>query len=335
MQKSRGRLTPIVLSSLVAALAVACSPGLSPAEDAGPDGPDPVDPVDPAVLGTLTLNEGYSLVGSASLPEDVTAVAAVTGIDSLQVYGVDSTANAVLSLGEWPALGKSDVLFDLVPDGETPSTVFASPFLATDGSARLAAGYTEPFNPMTGTALGKVAVYDLAQGGSSLTHVDAPLNYTAAFLGDRLVVNGGGLGAASEGNALYWWDDTELPSTGLLAVFDEAWQASSGFSATAAGVLAAGGFYDDGDGAGNHLLRVTAAEADAVVDGSDAIDLAAAERVATGAIFAAGASREPTFVLETTDDATTIELIASIADDLLVGVSDDDGRRLLRIAEGS
>jgi hypothetical protein len=346
--------------------------GGAPADDAGSDdagaadagAPDPcADAVLDAHLGTLVAAAGFSVVDSSALGAGPVAVAVTGEGDSPQVYAVDGAALELRDLGTWPSLGDGATLASLLPDGTAADDAFASPFLAADGD-RLAAGYTRAFDAVTGLVPGGVLVYDgTLAAAEQVRRIEAEGNYTAAWSGGVLVVNATSAGDANVGAAIYGVVDGEGGLEGhVVAAYDDAWEPYVGYTATTAGEVAAGGFFARGDDApANHLLRLTADDVEASTDGGPASDLGAAESVGAFALTAVvgwrdgvaliegdyfnplegvrwvdmsdSADRTPTAVLDAVDACTSVDLLASNEDLLYVGVSDANGRRLVRIRD--
>lgn len=333
-----------------------------PGTDAGePDGgaPDPcVGATYDPVLGTLSVAAGYEVVDDAPLPENIVAVGTgpVEGGTGYQVYAGNAVSLSVLDLGVWPDLTAGSELYSVVPDDVAPDDAFLSPFLVVGtiaGDGFVAAGYTQAFDADTGQAPGALTVYD---GGR--TFIDAPNNYSGGtFAETHFVVNAAGADTTTGDNGIYAVgpDGTSYQA----ASFDSGWMASNGFTAVAGGLVVTGGFFDDGtSGPANHLFALPIADV-AAAENDGAIDLAQAEEVAVGALSAAagfgddlavirgdffvplegverislaqGADRTPEPVLEASDDCTIVDVLASMGDDLLVGVQDPNGRRLLQV----
>lgn len=334
-------------------------------DDAGlPDaGEDPcAAAIYDADLGTLALGDGFSVVESAPLPGGAFAVATTIGLnDEIHVAALDSVSEAVVDLGAWPTLGGSEPLFDAVPAVEASEERYLSSFLAA-GGARIAAGYTLPFDVNSFVSPGTVALHD----GAATSYADAEGNYSAAFYGDALLVNGTSAGAAT----LY---ALRPGASGLeqseVATFPAEWAAFSGYTAVVRDqIVVVGGYYAaTGEAPTNHLLAVPASHIDAALAGGVPVDLTSGVDIAAhgmGAVSAFGdgvavlkgdfgltpegvvrvglsldggdqvSAAAPTFVLRTVDECTSIDLLASLGDDLLVGVLDPNGRRLVRVRVG-
>lgn len=322
-------------------------------DDAGPGdaGIDPCADADPT-LGTLTLAAGFSIVDSSAVPGEAIAVTAVAQGESYRVYAVDVVDVSVLDLGVWPSLDTATTLFEIVPDDGTVDTAYASPFLAHTGS-RLAAGYTAPFNDL-GVAPGHVAIFDTAAVSDALAHVPSDNNYSAAFADDVLVVNATSLGGVGTETAIYGW----ATEAGVLATFpDPAMTYGAPVAATAQGGVVVSGYYAD-TGA-QHFFLLSAASAAAALAGQPVALADEDEITAVPSLYAAsfgeylayvhgdytaveavrrvpladGADRTAEDVLVIQDGCTSVTMLADMGDDLLVGLSDSAGSRLIRVRQ--
>lgn len=324
--------------------------------DGGSDaGEDPCLDPDP-VLGTLTLADGFAVVDSVPLPFSIGAVTTAAEGEEHRLYALDVGTGTVLNLGHWPFdLASSTTMFETLPPDGTEE-LYPSWFLAFNG-ARLAAGYTGAFDVAAGVAPGAIALYDLnAAEGAALSYIDSDNNYAAAFIGDALIVNASSLDTLSSGTAIYGL--TEAPTV-VATYADPSMTYGGPLVATSGGGLVVAGYF--GDPLVQHFFLlpptdVTAALAGESVSLSDAEEILAAPALSAarfgdtlayvhGDFFnpleglrrvslADGASRAPVDVLTANDACTNIDLLADIGDDLLVGISDDAGRRLVRVREG-
>ncbi len=370
--RARRSLAVSLLSCLLLHLALACAPGSSgdagvpadaaqasddagAADDGGSDdgGVEPCADADP-VLGTLTLGEGYSVVDSAALSPSIAVVEVVPGEGGGTLYGLDVAAGAVVNLGPWPIADDAagSALFEVVPNDVEES--YLSWFLAYDG-ARFAAGYTGAFDTETFVVAGAIALYDTTAGVSEpLRYVDANGNFAAEFVDATLVVNATSLGALEGDTALYAKADAPL----LLASYADPTTTFGGpVIATKAGGLVVGGYH----GGAQHFSLLSAGDVAAALSG-DPIALADAEEIVAAPSLAAarfgdelvyvhgdffvpfeavrgvslddGAARVPHDVLTFHDECTAVDLLTDMGDDLLVGLSDDAGRRLVRLRAG-
>jgi hypothetical protein len=332
--------------------------GTGPAEggdlldDAGPTdagvAPCELDPV----LGSLELAAGFRVASSAPLADGIVAVAAVAEDASYRLYGVDGATLQVHALGTWPTLGEAEPVFSLAPAGTNLDGLFASSFLATDGT-RLAGGYTGAFDLDLFVAAGKVSVFDLSSSETPL-QLDAPNNYSAAYADDALVVSAAGLD--SLGGADVYAFLAEGPVA--LASYDPDWFAFSGVTtATSSGGLYLSAFFAAGeDDAMNHVFHLSPAELSAALNGTP-IDLGSRDEVGAwpllgGAAFGDGFAfiqgdffspvegvrvvegipgATPVDVLRAVDGCTSLDLLEPFEGGLLVGVRDANGARLLHL----
>jgi hypothetical protein len=321
-----------------------------PAPDAGPDDPCEVA----GDLGTFNLGAGFELADTSRHGLEQMRLAANPDGD---VFGLRSSTQEVVSLGQWPDLQEGAVVGSVVP-GDLGGDAFLSPWLTATADG-VAAGYTESFNPDTGEIPG--AVTTDVEGGVLLA---APGNFTAASYRGALLVNSLGLNELSEGAAIYYAD---VVTSGVFARFEREWFAFSGFTAvTSGGVVVVGGFYapDEDSAATNRLHAATPAEADAALGGAP-LSIAALPEIASGditdvapfgdgvALLKApfgeppeGVERVPLdgagieveagaieVVLERGGaDCTAVDFLAPLGDDLLVGLSgDSEGERVVRV----
>ncbi len=311
-----------------------------------------------AVLGTLTLAGGATVLQSAALPQNVVAVGAM----GATLYGLTS-AGGLHALGSLPTLSLGPALASVLTPADLAADagVFIGGSLAVSGT-QLLAGYTKPGAGFPGA----VARYDTSDAG--LTHVDAPGNYTLAGLPGGFLVNGGELGAAT-GAGVYVLDEQ---GPFALATFDAAWMASSGFTArTANGVLLLG--YFSAADFNNHVLAappslysaaVAGRSSFALAQGSpllDAADLADLTALGNDAVVVRGGFlSEPPYSAFTTaverlpltvsgsgtqtvtagtpvtlvnapDTCTRVTFAVGGAATLLLGVEDKNGRRVVQL----
>ncbi|MBZ4396219.1 hypothetical protein K8625_10945 [Myxococcus sp. AS-1-15] len=345
------------------------------APDAGePDaGPVVVDcatvPLDPK-LGTLVLQPGFVAAESVALSPDILALGASPG-PTYAFYGIQGRGKdaALYSLGTWPdLLPGTTKLFDIITpaDREGGATVYPNGYVINDG-LRVFTGYTLG---ATGSP-GNVAAYDLATPANS-SFVVAPKNFSAAaFTSGELsavLVNGGGLGSASD-LAVYGLVTSTDPMGTVRAVnFPQGDVVGSGFTAvTDTGVAALGYFDQNFVNVLHGVAPTTLATAitsgtpldlgtQAKVDvGSDFNDVAA---FGGGVVLNRGAYAPPDYDFVATDvsryalsvgandavtvgarvpvltyvnQCTTVRMLKALGSDVLVGVSDRNGRRLVRL----
>ncbi|OJH42413.1 hypothetical protein [Cystobacter ferrugineus] len=343
--------------------------GTDPGTDAGTDaGTEPTACADlshDAQLGTLQLQPGFTVVESALLAENIGAITAVAGASgSYTVYGVNSD-KSVYALGTWPNVaGSTTPLFPVVePNG--PQNAFPSNYLVSDG-VRLLAGYT------LADASGKVAVHDTVTNAS--TYLAAKGNFSAVGLDGAFLINGLDLEGVSEtGSAVYALKTQSTPfSVSRLATFPVA-QSASGFNAlttnkivvlgyfggknvlhavspeTYAPALAAGTsldlsgantpqiyagsdlFYAAGFGAGVALHRGAYSESYEQLT-HDVARISLSPAGSDGKGVTAGNLE---VVLSQSNTCTSVVAMAPLAEDLLVGLEDKNGRRLVRLHAGT
>jgi hypothetical protein len=311
--------------------------------------------LDPKV-GDLVLRNGAVAGQAATLPTGVSAIGVIN--DTLFGVGSDKQFH---QLGTLPTLALGPALGSVVnpADADAGASVYLGGSLATTGT-QILAGYTKTGAMFPGT----VAVYDTADAG--LRHVDAPANYTAVGYQGSFFINGGGLGTAS--NANIYVLDAQAPFG--FATFDNAWMASSGFTAaTANGVLLLG--YFDGTDFQNHvraappslyasaltnrtsfalasaadliaagdLLDLTTVGNDAVVvhggyDSNFELFTTSVERVPltlAGSGTQTVTAAAPVKILEATNRCTKVNFVVGNGTAVLVGLQDRNGRRVVSI----
>jgi hypothetical protein len=319
-------------------------------------------------FGTLRLEQGFAAAGSASLPEGLSAVAAVPNGDDFALYAVRDADQSLRALGTWPALALGATpLHAIVPEAE-PKDAFLGGYLTHDGS-RLLTGYTR-----SGASFpGQVLVYDIADPARS-SYVSAPGNYSAAGLSGAFLINGMGLADAAEsGPGVYALRTDDSPfRASRLASFPVTPAFSGPTAVSTHGVAVLG--YSDGNFV-NHLRALAPSVYTPALGGGSSLSLADAPSLYSGGdLFSAAGfgtglalhrgSYDPrTFAaltrdvsrieltlggqnLETVtageltpvlthgtvnDTCTRVVLLAPIGADLLVGVSDKNGHRLVRL----
>lgn len=323
--------------------------------DAG-DGGVTCEGLDP-VLGSLTLAPGFSVVESVPLQPGIGGLRAVEEGGDQRLFGIDRAQDAVVDLGLWPELSATpSKRFEVLPPDLDDEGAVVGSYVAFDGT-RLAAGYTGSFDQTTLVAPGAVAFYDVTPGvADPLRYVESPNNYSADFIGETLVLNAGGLGELSEGTAIY----ALAGEPRVLARFEDPSSTYGGpLVALPDGSLVVAGYVSE-TGL-QHFYLLPAAELSAALVG-DAISLPEADEVLRAPVLAAarfgsdlaylhgdffnpveavrrvslgeGAERTPVDVLTFQDDCTEVGRLTALADDLLVGVRDDEGGlRLVRIRE--
>jgi hypothetical protein len=114
--------------------------GTEPETDAGTEPTSCADLSHDAQLGTLQLQPGFSVVESAPLPEHIGAITAVADAEgSYTLYGLNSD-ESVYALGTWPEVAASTTpLYPIVPAGVAQA--YVGSYLVSDG-VRLMGGYT-------------------------------------------------------------------------------------------------------------------------------------------------------------------------------------------------
>ncbi len=333
--------------------------------DAGPvdagsgDGDGGIDcatlALDP-MLGDLVLRNGATLVQGAVLPTGITTV----GVNGATLYGVGSD-HQLYQLGSLPNLVKSAPLANVrsPADEAANASVFLGGSLAVSGT-QLLAGYTK-----SGAGFpGNVVVYDTADAG--VQYVSAPANYTAVGFQGSFLINGGQVGGAT-GAGVYALD---AQGAFGFSTFDAAWMASNGFTGvTSNGVLLLG--YFDGTDFQNHVRAVPASQYASAFAARTSFPLAGAVDVASGddlqdlttfgedAILVRGgydsnfesfttqvtrvtmsvagsgvqtvSAGRPVPFVEATHRCTRVVFAVGGGTQLLLGVSDRNGRRVLRV----
>ncbi|WP_309896452.1 hypothetical protein [Archangium sp.] len=314
-------------------------------------------------LGTLRLQTGFTAAAeTATLPEGIGAVTAVPSGAEFKLYGLRNTD--LYALGTWPnvALGAAP-LQSIIAEPDRARTTFSSGYLTNDGT-RLLAGYTKqgPVTNIPGTAL----VYDTVTPANS-KYLSANGNFSAAGFEGGFLINGQGIEGSNEsGNAIYALKTSTSSFQGSkLASFPPV-GLYSGFTAMATNGVAVLGFSDNNFA--NHVRAVAPAtytpaltsgtpftlsdtNAPEVYSGADLQSVAGfGEGVAlhrgtftttsdisrfeltlggiTPTSVTVGALQS---VLTTSNTCTNVVLLAPMGPDLLVGVKDKNGRRLVRL----
>ncbi|MBU8895598.1 hypothetical protein DRW03_13730 [Corallococcus sp. H22C18031201] len=337
--------------------------------DAGTDaGTDPcANALVDAKLGALQLQTGFTVAESVALPEGVTAVAATPG-PTYSLYGLrgfDKNAS-LYALGTWPTLqlGASG-LFNVVSaeDRLASDPVFIGGYVVTDG-ARVLGGYTKSGKDFPGS----VALFDVAHPTDS-AYFAAPANYTAAATPDVFLINGGGLAAVSGGLGVYALETSQKPPRAVKVVEFPSAVGGSGFTAVADNGIAMLGFSDK-DTYANVAYAVSPTKLAEARTSGKPVTLTAEPKIDVGSDFASAASfgsgvavlrggwgahgyegtdvsRIPLLpgltgnapvsvgarsaVLVFPNQCTSVSLLSSIGSDLLVGLQDKHGSRLVRI----
>ncbi len=317
-------------------------------------------------LGTLQLQTGYAVATeTATLPEGIIAVTAIPSGAEFKLYGLNGTDDSLYALGTWPSvtLGGAPLQSIYAEADRDGGTKFPSGYLVNDGT-RLLTGYTTlgPITNIPGTAL----VYDTLTPASS-KYISANGNFSAAGLDGGFLINGQGLEGTSEsGNAVYALrTGTSSFQGSKLATFPVA-GASSGFTAVATNGVAVLGYSDSTSPFANHLRAVapgtyteaftggttvalTDTNAPGIYSGTDiksvtgfgegvalhrgpftsTKDVARIPLPLGGITPGSVTPGELETVLTTSNTCTSVVLMTPMGSDLLVGVSDKQGRRLV------
>jgi hypothetical protein len=342
--------------------------GDTPPGDGGTDGgtPGPCDTVPhDAKLGTLQLQAGFSAPESSPLPVGIVAVTAVGPGPVYTLYGVSGADDQVYPLGAWPSLqAGAKPLFSIIEPADRGGMFFPGGYLVNDGS-RLLSGYTKSGANFPGY----VSLYQ-TRTPASLRYLSAPGNFTAAAIQDTFFINGLGLGTTPVEAGIYALQaQTDPPTVSLLARFDPAWEASSGYTAvTAEGVAVLG--YFDGQTFANRLRAAPPSLYQPALSSKVPFNLSAATALTLPSDFFTvsafgngvalllgdGSSWPPTYtdvsrvalalsggspqtvtpgpatpVLKFTDGCTQVQSLTALGSSLLVGVADKNGERLVRI----
>ncbi|RKH43632.1 hypothetical protein D7Y23_28955 [Corallococcus sp. AB050B] len=337
--------------------------------DAGSNDPCDTAAYDPK-LGTLQLQTGFVAGEAATLPSEAGPVGVTPG-PTYSLYTVvskDSVGpHALYSLGTWPqvALGTTPLFDVAAPSDRGPSaSLFLSPFLETDGQ-RVLTGYTKS----GGGFPGSVGVYDSA-APSSPAYVSAPSNFSAGVVPGAFLINGGGLDTVSAGLAVYALKTDVTPYTSLKVGTLPPETGGSGFTAVSTNGVAMLGYFSDDTFLNEGRAVAPAVIAQALSSGTpfavadapaldvgsnfvaasghgDGVSVLRGDYVPPAYNFAgtdvsrfaftvtnAGATvsvgaRQP--VLVYADQCTRVTGLTAIGADLLVGVDDKNGARLVRI----
>ncbi|MBZ4335468.1 MULTISPECIES: hypothetical protein [unclassified Corallococcus] len=322
------------------------------------------------VLGTLQLQSGFSVAESAELSPEVVAVVSTPG-PTHSLFGLRTTATGrdFFALGTWPDVTLGTAALDTVlapADRASAADTYPSYFLAYDGT-RLLAGYTK-----SGAGFpGSVAVVD-PSGRDAALYLNAPGNYTAAGTTDAFFVNGGGLDTVTDGLGVYALVTSAKPYVAVKVADFPAQVGGSGFTAVADNGIAVFG-YSEPDTYVNVAYAVSstklgealASRTPVVLTNEPKVDVGsdfnAAASFGNGVALARGAYGATGFgvtdvsrfsltpglgggqpisvgtrvaVLNAADACTSVDLLSSLGADLLVGVKDVNGRRLVRIRQG-
>jgi len=316
-----------------------------------------------AKLGTLRLEPGFTVAESVAIPSSLVAVTAITHGNSYKLYGLRTSDKTVQSLGTWPTVtvDSAPPVFVLAEEDRNETT-FLGGYLTNDGT-RVLTGYTK-----MGTGFpGNVLVYDTVTPANS-TRLSAPGNFSAAAVPGTFFINGTGLGTAT-GPAVYALraqNQTYAMST--LATFPST-TAASGYTAVSTNNVAVFGYsvYPKNTLHAVPPAEYTAALSSGkpfalagwpeVYSGED---LFGAAGFGSGVVLHRGSYDPETFapltkdvvrreltvggsssqtvavgaltpVLTAVNTCTQVNTLAPMGEDLLVGVSDENGHRLVRL----
>jgi hypothetical protein len=276
------------------------------------------------------------------------------------LYGVyfDGTVH---SLGTTSALDAGPELANVFAPPDRGGGAFLSQFL-TGGGQQLLAGYTT-----NGAGFpGNVALVDLRDGGVS--YVNAPGNFSAVAFAGGFAINGGGVGDAGSEDGVYLLNAAGGASA--LASFDSAWMANSGYTAvTSQQVLLLG--YFNGVDFMNHVSAAPPTQwnpsvasgmpfmLNASVEIAAADDLSTVGTVGTDAVLVHGGfqasapyaafttevDRLPLALSSSTvtpgtakaillsaDQCTYVGFTATSGANLLLGIADKNGSRLVTVS---
>jgi hypothetical protein len=330
--------------------------------DAGTDVTSCDDRLHDAKLGTLRLRTGFTLAESVELPAQIGAVTAIANGNGYTLYGLRTSDKSIHALGTWPTLTLANTPpVSVISQSDREATTFLSGYLTNDGT-RLLSGYTK-----TGMNFpGNVVSYDTVTPSNS-TYLSAPGNFSAAAVPGTFFINGTGL-LTLEGPAVYALKVQNQDLTvSTLATFPNA-MAASGYTAVSTNGAAVLGYsvYPK-----NTLHAVPPGEYTAALSRGTPFALADWPEVYSGedvfgvAGFGSGVvvhrgsydanfnaltqdvvRRELTVggsdsqviivgaltpVLTTDNPCTQVDILAPMGEDLLVGVKDENGHRLVRI----
>jgi hypothetical protein len=297
---------PLLLPALlITAVATAGCPG-TPIVDAGTsdagdgdgDGDDDAGVLDagggdtcaPATdpdLGSLGLGSGYTKVDAATLDtSDLLALLEDPDVGT-GFYALGGGGN-VRYLDGWPTLTDDGLVdWSIIRPEDAEDLVFASAFLTTAGG-HIVGGYTKSSEgaeiPGTITRLDPAAP-------NAPTFYDAPGVFSAATLGDQLLVNGLGLGAESSGPAVYALDLDDDTVATVVTFGDSAF---SGYTVAGDDFAVAGSFGSDFT---NDLTVVSAAAVTSAITGAP-VDVATLPAFGPPDLLNAGALDDRVIVLD-------------------------------------
>ncbi|WP_254627576.1 hypothetical protein [Myxococcus sp. CA040A] len=324
-----------------------------------------------AKLGTLQLQAGFVATETAPLPDGISALGSSPGptysFYAVQGGGKDA---ALYSMGTWPDLQLSPTkLYDVVtPEDRAGSVaVYAGGYLINDGQ-RVFTGYTTGASGSPGSlSLYDIAT----PASSSFLTAPKNYSAAAFSNGDTsaVLINGGGLGTLPTGLGIYGVVTSANPlGTVRVANFPAEGVVASGFTAVADNGVAALGFFN-GDFVNVIYGVAPSVVAQAITSGTP-LELGSQSPIEVGSDFDSASSfgagvvvnrggYDENFsfvstdvsrfalststgsdtvtvgaraaVLDYVDQCTTVTMLEPLGSDVLVGVADKNGQRLVRL----
>ncbi|WP_052351121.1 hypothetical protein [Myxococcus stipitatus] len=339
-----------------------------PATDAGVD--CATTPYDPK-LGTLQLQPGFVAAESVALPDGVAAVGSSPGPTySLYAIQGSGKAAALYSLGTWPNLQPTTTkLYDVVSPADQAGSaqVFSGGYVVNDGF-RLLAGYTLGISGAPGSValydFATPANSTYLSAAKNFTAAAFSWDDVSAVL-----INGGGLGSLPTGLGVYGLVTSASPMGTVRAVNFPQGTVASGFTSVADNGVAALGLFS-GDFI-NVLYGVAPAPLSAALTSGTPLDISTqaaidvgtdfngASSFGSGVVVNRGGYNEDFTAFVSTDvsrfalstnahgdtvtvgartpvlvypnQCTRVTMLEPLGSDVLVGVSDKNGRRLVRL----
>ncbi len=281
--KCAGRATWATWVAAVAAAATlaGCPPDAFDTGEGEGEGEGDAGCGDDPILGSLGVADGFILVGGQGLPDNIVSVGLKDLGDGSPVELIGLTDDLhVVDLGVYPGSTPAlppEVFDALAPDDQglaRTGDVFPS-FLVVD-RALIGAGYTRATD-----FGGFVGAFNALTGATS--YIEAPANFAAVTRDDTLFIEAAGLGPAAGGLGVY---TAAAGAASFFGGLGDGAVASGNLAVTSDGVLVVGRFA----GADNELFALPSATVDAVLAGGAAPDLDAAAPLYTGALngFSAG-----------------------------------------------
>lgn len=311
-------------------------------------------------LGTFTLGAGATIVNTATLPAGITQVAAV----GTTLFGLTSDDN-VKPLGSFPTLTAGASLASIRAPADATGSIYAGAYLAASGT-QLLAGYTKAGM----TVPGNVALLETTDAGVEYVNApgnyDAVGTANIGFL-----INGVSLGTVTGSGAYVLRSDTRAASAfatfdAAWAGSGYVSATSNGIALVGYyGLMPTAGNYVRAVPASTYAPTVQSGTPFALAPevlvaspnaSEDVMDLAAAGSSAIVSMGSFDANFTPHVshvdripltlsgsgvqtitvgtvvpLLRTTDTCTDVLFIQSHGDDVLVGLSDKNGRRLVEI----